>query len=60
MTLLLPDAFLQVPIAHRGFHGGQNGVENSREAIAKAVALGYGIELDLQCSSDGQAMVFHD
>lgn len=60
MTLLLPNAFLQVPIAHRGFHGGQNGVENSREAIAKAVALGYGIELDLQCSSDGQAMVFHD
>ena len=60
MTPLLPEAFLQVPLAHRGYHGRLTGVENSREAIANAVAHGYGIELDLQLSSDGQAMVFHD
>ena len=60
MTPLLPEAFLQVPLAHRGYHGGLMGVENSREAIANAVAHGYGIELDLQLSSDGQAVVFHD
>lgn len=60
MTPLLPDAFLQVPLAHRGYHGRLKGVGNSREAIANAVAHGYGIELDLQLSSDGQAMVFHD
>ncbi|XXK31892.1 glycerophosphodiester phosphodiesterase family protein [Rhodobacteraceae bacterium nBUS_24] len=60
MNPLLPDAFRQVPLAHRGYHGGPNGVENSREAIANAVANGYGIELDLQLSADGQAMVFHD
>ena len=60
MTPLLPEAFLRVPLAHRGYHGRLTGVENSREAIANAVAHGYGIELDLQLSSDGQAMVFHD
>lgn len=60
MTPVLSDAFLRAPIAHRGYHGGAGGAENSREAIARAVAKGYGIELDLQLSADGQAMVFHD
>jgi hypothetical protein len=31
-----------------------------RAAIAAAVAAGYGIEIDLQGSADGEAMVFHD
>ena len=45
--------------AHRGLHGA--GVpENSRAAFAAAVAQGYGIELDVQRSSDGQPVVFHD
>lgn len=45
--------------AHRGLHG--DGVpENSRAAFAKAAALGHGIELDVQRSSDGQPVVFHD
>ena len=45
--------------AHRGLHG--SGVpENSRAAFAKAIAQGHGIELDVQRSSDGQAVVFHD
>jgi glycerophosphoryl diester phosphodiesterase len=48
-----------VPFAHRGLHGG-NLVENSGGAIAAAVARGYGIELDVQLSRDGVAMVFHD
>lgn len=45
--------------AHRGLHGGER-VENSGGAIAAAVAEGYGVELDVQLSRDGEAMVFHD
>ncbi|HYE28727.1 MAG TPA: glycerophosphodiester phosphodiesterase family protein [Allosphingosinicella sp.] len=48
-----------VPFAHRGLHGGVL-VENSGGAIAAAVAAGYGIELDIRLSGDGEAMVFHD
>ena len=45
--------------AHRGLHG--PGVpENSPAAFAAAIERGMGIELDVQRSSDGQAMVFHD
>lgn len=36
------------------------GPENSRAAIAAAMQAGYGIEIDLQISADGVAMVFHD
>ncbi|MDF1856154.1 glycerophosphodiester phosphodiesterase family protein [Pseudooceanicola sp.] len=57
----LPTAFLQAPIAHRALHDRSQGrPENSREAIAAAMAAGYGIEIDLQLSADGAAMVFHD
>ena len=57
----LPPAFLARPIAHRGYHDKTNGrVENSPSAFAAAVEAGYGIELDLQLSRDGEAMVFHD
>jgi glycerophosphoryl diester phosphodiesterase len=48
-----------VPFAHRGLHGGGL-VENSGGAIAAAVARGQGVELDVQLSADGEAMVFHD
>src|SRR5687767_9619375 len=48
-----------VPFAHRGLHGGAL-IENSGGAIAAAVERGYGIELDVQLSGDGEAMVFHD
>lgn len=45
--------------AHRGLHGG--GVaENSPSAFRAAMADGLGIELDVQRSSDGQPVVFHD
>jgi glycerophosphoryl diester phosphodiesterase len=49
----------RVPFAHRGLHGGAL-VENSGGAIAAAVARGFGVELDVQLSLDGEAMVFHD
>lgn len=35
-------------------------VENSSGAIAAAVDRGFGVELDVQLSGDGEAMVFHD
>ena len=45
--------------AHRGLHG--PGVpENSPAAFAAAIDRGMGIELDVQRSSDGQAMVVQD
>ncbi len=45
--------------AHRGMFGGKI-AENSLEAFAKAVENGYGIELDVRVSGDGQAVVIHD
>ena len=57
----LPTAFLATPLAHRGLHDRRKGViENSRSAVAAAVDAGYGVEIDLQLSADGEAMVFHD
>ena len=49
------------PIAHRGLHNHALGiVENSLSAARAAVARGYAIECDVQLSSDGVVMVFHD
>ena len=57
----LPAAFLGAPIAHRGLHDRAAGVvENSRAAAEAAIAAGYGIELDVQMTADGEAVVFHD
>ncbi|WP_170382093.1 glycerophosphodiester phosphodiesterase family protein [Ruegeria atlantica] len=61
MTPTLSTAFLQTPIAHRALHDKtDNRPENSRAAIAAAIEAGYGIEIDLQLTSDNRAMVFHD
>lgn len=61
MRVPLPAAFLTAPLAHRAYHDrGLGRPENSRGAIRAAIAAGYGIEIDLQLSSDGVAMVFHD
>jgi glycerophosphoryl diester phosphodiesterase len=58
--MLHPD-FLRLPVAHRALHApGCARPENSRAAVAAAVSAGYGIEIDLQLSADGVAMVFHD
>lgn len=48
-----------VTYAHRGLHG-PGLPENALSAFAAAIEAGYGIECDVQRSSDGQAMVFHD
>lgn len=57
----LPRAFLDRPIAHRALHDRAQGrIENSPAAIRAAIAAGYGIEIDVQRSADGEAMVFHD
>lgn len=53
------EVFMKTPYAHRGLHG--KGVpENSLAAFSAACEAGYGIELDVQLSSDGEVMVFHD
>jgi glycerophosphoryl diester phosphodiesterase len=57
----LPSAFLRLPIAHRALHDRAAGrIENSPAAIEAAIDAGYAIEIDLQLSADGVAMVFHD
>lgn len=57
----LPQGFFDRPIAHRGLHGLAPGViENSRAACMGAVEAGYAIEIDVQMSADGEAIVFHD
>ena len=49
------------PIAHRGLHDASHGViENTAAAVRAAVEAGYGIEIDVQLSADGEAMVHHD
>jgi glycerophosphoryl diester phosphodiesterase len=48
------------PIAHRGLWRPDGAPENSLAAFQAACAAGYGIELDVQLSADGEAMVFHD
>lgn len=45
--------------AHRGLHGGSV-CENTLPAFEKACAAGFGSELDVQLSADGEVVVFHD
>jgi glycerophosphoryl diester phosphodiesterase len=61
MKVSLPDTFLTSPIAHRALHDEAQGrAENNFAAIEAAIERGFGIEIDIQRSKDGQAMVFHD
>jgi glycerophosphoryl diester phosphodiesterase len=49
------------PVAHRGLHDAARGViENTPSAFTAAMAGNYAIECDIQISTDGEAMVFHD
>ncbi len=49
------------PIAHRGFHDlNHERWENTLAAFAAAAARGYAIECDVQLSSDGVPVIFHD
>ena len=47
-------------IAHRGLWSFDGAPENSAAAFQAACAAGYGIELDVQLTADGEAVVFHD
>ena len=59
--MTLDRIFREVPFAHRALHDREAGrPENSRAAIRAAIDAGYGIEVDVQLSADGAAMVFHD
>lgn len=54
-------AFMGTSIAHRGYFDNEAGVpENSLACFQAAIEKGFVIELDIQLSSDGVAMVFHD
>ncbi len=54
------DLLFHPPVAHRGLWRPDGPPENSLGAFHAACAAGYGIELDVQISADGEAMVFHD
>jgi glycerophosphoryl diester phosphodiesterase len=49
------------PVAHRGLHDRARGiVENMPGAVDAAIAGNFSIEVDVQLSADGEAMVHHD
>jgi glycerophosphoryl diester phosphodiesterase len=51
----------KTPIAHRGLHDPLvRRIENTRTAFEAAISHGFAIELDVQRSADGEAVVFHD
>ena len=54
------DLLFHPPVAHRGLWTPDGAPENSLGAFQAACAAGYGIELDVHLSADGEAMVFHD
>lgn len=47
--------------AHRGLHSKDKTIpENSMSAFTKAIEAGYGIELDINITTDNKVVVFHD
>lgn len=49
------------PYAHRGLHDAAAGIpENTLAAFDRAIERGYGIELDVRMTRDGDVIVFHD
>ncbi|MBQ7389529.1 MAG: glycerophosphodiester phosphodiesterase [Clostridia bacterium] len=53
------EKFKSYRYAHRGLHDDTK-AENSMSAFAAAKEKGYGIELDVRLSKDGELVVFHD
>ncbi len=53
------EKYTTVKFAHRGLHDGGR-AENSMSAFRAAKESGYGIELDVRLSGDGELVVFHD
>ena len=54
------DHLTGAPLAHRGLWAPDAAPENSLGAFQHAAENGYGVELDVRLSADGEAMVFHD
>lgn len=54
------DFLFHPPVAHRGLWNRDGAPENSLASFQLACEAGYGIELDVQLTSDGEAVVFHD
>lgn len=49
------------PVAHRGLHDRSRGIiENTFSSASAAAAADFAIEVDLQRTADGEAMVHHD
>jgi glycerophosphoryl diester phosphodiesterase len=56
-----PDWLTARPVAHRGLHDISRGiVENMPGAVQAAISGNFSIEVDIQLSADGEAMVHHD
>lgn len=53
------EKFKKVKYAHRGLHNAER-AENTLPAFAAAKEMGFGIELDVRLSRDGELVVFHD
>ena len=53
------EPYLRYKYAHRGLHDDAH-AENSLSAFSLAVEQGFGIELDVHLSRDGEVVVFHD
>ncbi len=55
------EQILARPIAHRGYHDADAGImENTPSAITAALNKDFAIEVDLQETADGDALVYHD
>lgn len=54
------ERLLDPAVAHRGLWSPDGAPENSLAAFQAACEAGYGIELDVQLTADGEAVVFHD
>lgn len=56
-----PEWLTARPVAHRGLHDRDRGIiENMPGAVSAAIAGNFAIEVDVQLSADGEAMVHHD
>jgi glycerophosphoryl diester phosphodiesterase len=56
-----PDWLTARPVAHRDLHDRARGIiENMPGAVTAAIAGNFSIEVDIQLSADGEAMVHHD
>jgi glycerophosphoryl diester phosphodiesterase len=59
--LRAPDWLTARPVAHRGLHDRARGViENMPGAVTAAISGNFAVEVDIQLTADGEAMVHHD